>query len=184
MENEIWKDIKDYEGLYQVSNLGRIKSIGREVIYSNGRVVKYESKILKTNNKYQRPTTLLTKDKKTTTKNIHELVAQAFIGERPEGYHICHIDGDITNNELSNLRYDTVSENQIDIYRHGRKNGKLSLEQVLEVRKLYATGKYTHRGLSKEYQISPRQIGNIVTRKSYAWLNDDGTIQGTSTAVS
>lgn len=184
MNKENWKDIKGFEGLYQVSNLGRIKSIGREVIYSNGRVVKYESKILKTNNKYQRPTTLLTKDKKTTTKNIHELVAQAFIGERPEGYHICHIDGDITNNELSNLRYDTVSENQIDIYRHGRKNGKLSLEQVLEVRKLYATGDYKQVELAEIFDVTQSQVSRIVLRASYSYLNDDGTIDDSQTAVS
>ena len=48
------------------------------------------------------------------TKNVHVLVAQAFLGSRPEGMHVCHIDGDKTNNNLSNLKYGTPKENWQD----------------------------------------------------------------------
>nr|WP_232111245.1 HNH endonuclease signature motif containing protein [Nocardia wallacei] len=53
-------------------------------------------------------------------RTAHSLVAEAFIGPRPEGLQVCHNDGDPTNNMLANLRYDTPSENQTDIVRHGK----------------------------------------------------------------
>lgn len=54
------------------------------------------------------------------TKNIHVLVAEAFIGPRPTGYHVCHLDGDKKNNNLSNLRYDTPKANWEDFRSSGK----------------------------------------------------------------
>ena len=54
---------------------------------------------------------------------VHQLVAEAFIGPRPPGLHVCHNDGDPANNQPSNLRYDTPSENSYDTVRHGHHRG-------------------------------------------------------------
>ena len=187
MNKEIWKDIKGYEGLYQVSNLGRVKSMDREVIYSNGRVVNYKGRILKqVNNRAGRKQVFLYKDGKATNQRVHILVAESFIGERPKDYDVCHIDGDYTNNKLSNIRYDTKSQNRIDYYRQGSKSGtgKLSIEQALEIRRLYATGDYKQRELAEMFGINRSSICAVVNRKSFTWLNDDGTIEESQTAVS
>ena len=185
MENETWKAIPGFEGYYEVSDLGRVRSLDRDVVYLNGKVRHYNGQMIKQtiNKKYNRPTIILTKDRKRHYKYPHILVAEAFIGERPEGYHVCHINGDCHDNRLINLRYDTVSQNAIDIYRYGSKRMKLSIEQVLEIRKLYATGKYKQIELAEKFNILPGNISRIVNRKSFSWLNDDGSIDDSQTAV-
>lgn len=186
--SEVWKDIPGYEGLYQVSDLGRVRSLDR--IKWNGKsefVIK--GKILKTSyrNKNNREYVELTDENKKRTKiNIHILVAIAFIGPRPESYAVCHIDGNPLNNKLSNIRYDSNRQNQIDVYRQGRKsgNGKLTIEQVLEIRKLYSTGDYTKTKLGEMFEVHSATIGKIINRKRFSWLNDDGSISESKTAVS
>ena len=122
MELEFWEDISDYEGLYQVSNLGRIKSLERTVVKSNG--LQYvKERILKpgaTRGGYLQ--VLLSRDGIRLPYKIHVTVAREFIGPRPSGFHVCHNDGDVTNNRISNLRYDTPRENRIDQKRHGTDN--------------------------------------------------------------
>lgn len=191
MENNIkveqWLAVVGFEGLYEVSNMGRVRSVDRIITRSDGQLRKFKGGILKEFiSSKGRLQVNLTKDKKVHRKTPHSLVALTFIGERPEGYHICHIDGDYTNNRLSNIRYDTVSQNAIDIYRHGSKSGsgKLDIEQVLEIRELYDTGKYYQWELAERYNVSQVNIGHIVNRKYFPWLNDDGTIDESQTAVS
>lgn len=186
MEKEEWKDISGYEGLYQVSNLGRVKGLDRVVKTKNGRTQSKKGMVLK--NKLGTSGyhyVILYKDNKPKTIMNHTLVAYEFIGERPEGNDICHIDGDRFNNKLINLRYDTRAENFIDVYRVGKKNpnGKLTIDEVLEIRRLRKERSYTYAELSKKFNISESQISAIVSRKSYKWLNDDGTIQESKTAL-
>lgn len=173
---EIWKDIHSYEGLYQASNLGRFKSLkfGKEKILTphvTGRNRLYVN---------------LSKEGKMKKLQVHVLVALTFIGERPEGYDICHIDGDCLNNESSNLRYDTRNQNSIDYYRQGKKapNGKLSIDEVLEIRKMYNTGDYTLQDIADKFSMSNSGISLIIRRKRFGWLNDDGTIDDSGTRVS
>lgn len=97
---EIWKDIPKWEGLYQVSNLGRIKSVKRDKV-----------KVLDINNAgYAR--VQLCDDKRRKKYFVHRLVAQAFISGYFENAQVNHIDMDRTNNIASNLEWVTPSENQ------------------------------------------------------------------------
>ena len=187
MKNETWKAVVDYEGLYEVSDLGNVRSLDREVASSDGRVIKLKGRILKQFiNSNGRPQVVLYTREKRKNRTVHSLVAEAFIGERPKGYHVLHSDGDCLNNKLSNLSYDTQSENMNDMYRYGSKNprGKLSIEQVLEIRKLYATGKYNQYELAEKYNVRQNNISRIVNRKSFSYINDDGTIEESKTEVS
>lgn len=187
IELEEWKPVVGYEGLYEVSNMGRVRSLDRKVALLNGEVRHYKGKILKQRITTQgRKMVALYKDRKKYYKTSHSLVAEAFIGERPESYHVCHINGDYTDNRLSNIQFDTVSQNSIDNYRYGSKSprGKLSIEQVLEVRNLYTTGKYKQIELADKFNISPDNISRIINRKTFSWLNDDGTIDESTTSVS
>lgn len=185
IELEVWKDIPEYEGLYQVSNLGRVRSVDREVLCRGGKTRISLGKILKQGkDTNSRLIVGLSKNGKIKTKRSYNLVALAFIGERPEGYQVCHIDGDVTNNKLSNLRYDTRSQNEIDRYKQGRQHGKLSTDEVLEIRRLYATGEYTKVKLGKMFKVKDTTIYRIINHQTFSWLNDDGTIDESKTSVS
>ena len=107
---EIFKDIQGFEGLYQVSNLGRVKSLARKSLI--GRVLK--ERILK-------PSVIgrgylsvcLRKEGKNHVKNVHQLMAIAFLGHTPNGNKIVvdHRNNDKTNNKLSNLQLISHREN-------------------------------------------------------------------------
>lgn len=110
-EEEVWKDIPDYEGYYQASNLGRIRSLDREVAdrsgvrIANGKVLKSEM----LQNDYLRVG--LNKDGKTMRFLVHRLVWMAFNGTIPDGMQVNHIDECKTNNKLENLNLMTPKEN-------------------------------------------------------------------------
>lgn len=103
---EIWRDIDEYEGYYQISNLGNVKSLPRVIVRDNGRIHTVREKILKPGKDrggYQ--FVILSKDGKTKTYTIHRLVASAFL-ENPNNYEqVNHIDEDKTNNVVSNLEW-------------------------------------------------------------------------------
>lgn len=186
MKEETWKAIPGFEGLYEVSDLGRVRSLDREVTGKSGSIRKLKSKILKTGISLDgRLLVQLSKEGKTTMHSVHKLVTLTFIGDRPNGYHICHIDGDSFNNRLSNLKYDTPKENFIDYYRQGLKtpNSKLSINAVVEIRKLYKIGGYSQTTLGKMFNVSHDIIHRVVTYKSYTHISDDGTIKESTTSI-
>lgn len=118
---EIWKDIENYNGIYQISNLGNIKSLGRKVIQKNGKVIYLKTRILKpviTKNGYLQ--TILSKSKKTERKYVHRLVAQAFIENYNEKLEVNHKDFNRLNNNLNNLECITHAENYKYSFNRGR----------------------------------------------------------------
>lgn len=111
LDEEIWIDIKGYEGLYQVSNMGRVRSLDREVpvsnkVYKNNTVKKMKGKILKqsilTNN---RCAVSLCKNNIWKTKIVHRLVANHFIANPDNLPEVNHKDGDCHNNNVDNLEW-------------------------------------------------------------------------------
>lgn len=121
--NEIWRPVVGFEGLYEVSDHGRIRSIGRVVAMRDGRTKTVRSRILAVAVDDQgRVNVRLSRAGKYTNHRVHNLVATAFIGPRPPGLETCHNDGDPSRNVPSNLRYDTHSANMRDMARHGRNN--------------------------------------------------------------
>ena len=117
---EQWRDIPGRPG-YQVSDHGRVRGLDRTTTTTNGQVRHYKGKVLRTtpNRQDGYQTVHLYTHGKQQTRYVHSLVAEAFIGARPEGMEICHGDGDRTNNSLENLRYGTRSDNMLDRVRHG-----------------------------------------------------------------
>lgn len=121
---EEWKDIPGYEGMYAVSNLGRVKSLPRTT--EKGR--KWAGGLMTGSpNKNGHLQVGLYKNKRTKYPSIHSLVMIAFVGPRqsPE-IDICHWDGDPANNRLDNLRYDTKTANRLDDIRNGVNKQALS----------------------------------------------------------
>ena len=110
---EIWKEIQDYEGLYEVSNLGRVKSLPKARY-------KRPKEIILTPRKHPYKFVNLSKDSKVSTKSIHRLVANAFIPNPNNKLTINHIDCNPSNNCVSNLEWVTPLENQM----HSRNLGR------------------------------------------------------------
>jgi hypothetical protein len=112
MDKEQFKDIKGYEGSYQVSNYGRVKSLDREVVTSKGVTRKIKEKILTLKvNRYGYLEAYLCESGKLRTFLVHRLVASAFI-DKIEGKHeVNHIDGNKANNRADNLEWCTPKEN-------------------------------------------------------------------------
>ena len=102
---EIWKDIEGYEGIYQVSNKGNVKSLSRNVLRNNGKMQFINEKILKPQDSghgYNRVN--LYKNKKPRLITVHSLVLETFTNKREKDMVINHIDGDKKNNTLKKLR--------------------------------------------------------------------------------
>lgn len=118
---EEWRPVVGYEGIYEVSNHGQVRSVPRDVKYSDGRTRSYPSRVIRpatTSKGYK--SLILSYEGVTETKRIHWLVLEAFVGPRPEGMLACHWDDDPANNHVDNLRWDTPSANQRDAIRNGR----------------------------------------------------------------
>lgn len=108
---EIWKDIKGYEGIYQCSSFGRVKSLDRYITYSNGITHFVKGVILKQSKDtdgYKKVN--LSVNQKCSCKKIHQLVFECFVNSRV-GCIINHIDGIKTNNAFWNLEIVTNREN-------------------------------------------------------------------------
>lgn len=117
---EVWKDIKGYEGLYQVSNLGRIKSLPRK------RTIKTERILSPKFNKGGYLEVALCKNSKYKMCRVHRLVASAFIQNPENKREVNHIDGNKLNNKADNLEWVTPSEN----IRHAFKTGLIQLSEL------------------------------------------------------
>ena len=122
---EIWKDVKGYEGLYQVSNHGQIRSLDRYIKYKGRedklRLIKGVLKPGTLNNHGYLKVSLF-KDGKGETREIQRIVAENWIDNPMNKEQVNHIDGDKTNNRVENLEWVTPSENKVhslDILNHG-----------------------------------------------------------------
>lgn len=180
---EVWKDIIGYEGLYQVSNFGNVKSLDRIVNKSNGVSYLRKGKICtqsKSNLGYM--TVGFTVNNKKVNKYVHRLVAEAFITNMNNYPQVNHIDCNKTNNRMYNLEWCTNSQNHIHASKNGlnklhlhrvaysgEENGRslLTKEQVLEIKQKYIPYKYSAKKLSKEYNVSESCITHILNNTSW-----------------
>jgi len=125
---EVWKDVFDYEGLYQASTWGRVKSLARisfnlrHKVSTKGSWVSrpVRERVLRPGcSKGRYPTVSLSKNGILCSRELHRLILETFKGPCPEGMEGCHKDGDKANNRLDNLRWDTRESNFHDNIANG-----------------------------------------------------------------
>ena len=160
--DEQWRAIPGWEGTYEVSNLGRVRSVDRVVHFSDGRVRRYPATLRAAHTDgfgYLKVT--LKGSGRNVRMLVHQAVALAWIGPRPDGLEVCHYDGDKANNRAANLRYDTRAANHADAVRHGtaRRPRKLSDEAVAAIRA--ARGTVPGTELAERYGTSKTHVCNI-----------------------
>lgn len=178
---EVWKPIKDYEGKYEISNYGRVKSVCRFISDSGKHGMWYPEKFLKlSKDKDGYLTVGFCKDGKKTRHKVHRLVMSAFVGD--SDLQVNHIDGNKENNCLSNLEYVTSSDNIKHAYRTGLKSeagsknpqSKLTEEQVREICILFQTTTLTNKKIADMYNLkSDETIRRIRKRKAWTHVSKD-----------
>ena len=188
---EIWKDIAGYEGLYQVSNLGRIKSLDKRIpsklrnqVYT---VKKGKMLVPNCNNNSGYFKVRLTKEGKTFNCLVHRLVAEAFLQNNDNKPQVNHKDGNKLNNKVENLEWSTNKENR----KHALANNlhvcgekctwsKLTEENVIFIR---ANKDASAKELAEKFNVSVSTIKDIINNrtwkqlKSYAELSQNEVIE-------
>ena len=127
---EIWKDVKEYEGLYQISNFGRVKSLKRYVNTNGNSKRLVNEKILKQtidNTGYY--VVSLWKNNQHLRAHIHRLVAENFIVNKNNKPYVNHIDGNKLNNNIKNLEWCTPRENNVHAYKYGLNPSRKKVNQ-------------------------------------------------------
>ena len=167
LPGEIWKNISGYEGFYQVSNKGRVKSLK----WAGGKIMKpseIRGGYLGTN----------LYNHSSHAVRVHQLVAEAFIPNPENKPCVNHIDGNKQNNCVENLEWVTYSENTLHAHRNNliktKKgsevyNAKLTDEQVRYIRKNYIPRdkNFSAVALAKKFNVSPEIISFVVRNLHY-----------------
>ena len=136
-QNEVWKDITGYEGLYQVSNIGNVKRLPATITalsrWGTLRQMKFEGKKINISHKSGSgyPIVTLSKNGKTKIFSIHRLVAIEFITNPKNLNQVNHKDGNKSNNSYQNLEWCTHSENMKHSF-HVLNNKKINRKKVID----------------------------------------------------
>ena len=168
---KLWQPVVGWEGLYEVNQLGEVRSLDRR-----GRSGLHRGKMLKPNllkNGYLAVNPSRPGLKRQSPVYVHRLVLEAFWGPAPAAHEGCHRDGDRLNNKLENLHWGTSKKNGEDMVLHDRstrgrrnKHCKLLESAVLEIRRSTVDPSTT----AAAFGISPATVYDIRKRRSWAWL--------------
>lgn|SRR5574343_57389 len=158
---EIWKIIDNYNDVYEVSNFGRVKNKVTNRILSQFLI----------NSGYY--CVSLHKNKKAKNHTTHSLVAESFIGKKPLGMEVCHLDGNKINNHFSNIKYVTHKENCSHRKIHGTEHlgekravSKLKNKEVLCI----YNSKETQDSIAKKFNVTRSLISLIRNGKIWNHL--------------
>lgn len=176
MLTETWKDIPNFGGSYQVSNMGRVRSVDRVIAVKDGRMRKHKGRVLKphlNNGGYELHK--LSNDGRGITKTVHRLVLETFKPHvNMNDLQVNHIDGNKSNNHLTNLEWVTARDNILHAHDLGLiKNrgedsprAKLSKADVLEILQRLDAGEM-HKDIGLDYGVSRRCITDINTGRRW-----------------
>jgi len=168
MKREKWKSIPDFEGKYEVSDLGNVRGF-----YYGGKK-RNEPRIKKPQlNKNGYYYVILQSGSQIKSWQLHRLVLSVFDKEMPPNIDCCHKDHIRSHNELSNLKWGTRKENEADKHKVGRgavgeNNGqsKMTNEIVLKIRKLFGDGLSTYQ-IAHQLGLKQQNVWNIANNKTW-----------------
>lgn len=171
-----WRDIPGYEGTYQVSNTGLVRSLTRTITYCTGKAYTLKGHLMSLavdRNGYR---TLILRVKNNPKRFwVHRLVAMAFLKDYSDSLVVNHLDGNPLNNCIENLEMCTSKQNM----EHARRTGlmddygeksvlsKLTNAQAEEIRKRYKNSIVTYKELAEEFGVCAQTICNIINYKGY-----------------
>lgn len=172
---EEWRSVVGYEGYYEVSSLGRVRSVERVVVDKKGRRRVYGSRPLSTAALVEGYRSVgLWANNEGERVLVHRVVLGAFVGPCPPGMECRHEDGDRLNPRLGNLSWGTPKQNGEDRVGHGmqvrhEKHGmaKLTADGVREIRKLLGT--MSQRAIAQRFGVNPSVISRLKTGDRDAW---------------
>lgn len=176
MFNVEWKPIENFEGYYEVSNHGEIKSLKRLIKHNGSKngFQKIREKILRQRTgPHGYKSVILSKDAVHSTFLVHRLVATAFCSNPFKKEQVNHIDGNKMNNNAENLNWVTQSENVKHTYQKighkqlgvNHRQAKRTDEEIKECIQLYKTGNFTKVRLGEMYEVSESTVHDWVTGK-------------------
>jgi hypothetical protein len=171
VSGERWRAVVGFEGAYEVSDHGRVRSLDRVINMRDGRQRRHEGIVLRASpNHHGYPTVSLRWNGKASEVNVHVLVAAAFLGDNSGAAEVNHIDGVKTNNRVVNLEWVPHADNLRHALATGLRTGrrgeqspsaKLTEVDVHRIRRLAPT--LTRVALAREYGVAPSTISRIVT---------------------
>lgn len=176
---EIWKAIKGYEGFYEASNKGRVRSLDRFVPTARGGRNLKGVVLQPAIDNWGYPHVSMRIDGKSRTFKIHRLIALTFIGDCDKMDQVNHKNGIKTDNKVENLEWCTASFNVQHSYDTGLNkgcsgeiNGKttLSEEEVISIYKLTQNTKYSQRIIAEMYNTSRSTVGKIKLKMTWKYL--------------
>jgi hypothetical protein len=178
---EQWRPVLGWEGIYEVSDYGRVRSLPRVIPHPTWGRQRLRGVIIQgqRNQRYHR--VHLRAAGRFRNASVHELVLEAFVGPRPKGYQCNHKDRKRFNNRLDNLEWVTQQENSNHKYATGKLNlrkgedhprAKLTDEQVYKIRRLAAQGS-TYVEISRLFAVDETMISFIVRRKNWKHLPEE-----------
>ena len=171
---EIWKDIPGYEGRYQASTEGNIRSVDR-VVYSRNRYTgqpfarHIKGCVLRPGSYCKTGHVSVVLGHGAVGSPVHQLIMRTFVGPPPDGQEVRHKNGDPTDNRLENLEYGTRTQNILDVFYQGKAWRKLDLEDVEQIRFGLCSG-ISGADLARMYGVSPSEISRIKLGKAFSWI--------------
>ncbi len=173
-----WLPVVGYEGIYEVSDSGAVRSLDRTTMRSNGRPQRWKGKLLRIQADEAGYRCVQLWNKTPRSHFVHRLVAAAFIGPCPDGGEVNHKDGDKSRNMHDNLEYMTPLQNVrhsrdvLGFDNRGERSGmaKLTETEVREIRRLCTQGEL-QRIVADKFKISACHVSSIVKGQRWAHLS-------------
>lgn len=180
---EEWRPVVGFEGSYEISNLGRVRSVERRVPWQ-GTLTTVRAKLIKPcdtgrGHKF----VSFCRGGRKTRKNyyIHRMVLEAFVGPCPPGMECRHFpDRDRANNRLDNLQWGTRRQNMRDkdfhgTHLHGERspNAKMSDAMVRKIVKLLRAGQLMQKEIAAKFGIDPGRVQAIASRKAWRRISEE-----------
>ena len=175
---EEWRPVRGYEGLYEVSSFGRVKSLDRTTMRKNGKPLPIKERIIKparTKTGYER--CVLWDGERGRNISVHTLVLNSFCGEKPDGMWARHLNNIPYDNRVWNICWDTPKNNISDRWKYGTEvvgsrcpGSRLTEEKVVAIRTLYKKTQCSAADLAQLFDVNRSSIFKIVNGESWAWL--------------